>query len=212
MAVSKRVRASGLVAAAETAEAQSTADAIKEALKARCGWFTCSLEEEKIVSRIVQCWLAATVVMFSSWVHAEGVGGKCTLELTKQEAMSIPDRDGHILSFVAFQCKNTSSALGDFMDGATFSSWGTGDLTNGTGQTTGYAHLAKGADSTTSRWTGSVVTTPGKDGSPRTVHVGHWNFIGGTGKYKGATGGGVFSCPFISATQCAFEWSGDLGR
>lgn len=142
--------------------------------------------------------------------QAQTIAGKCKLQFTKAETMPQPDGPAHMLMLFSATCPNENVGKSDFMTGGTFMSHGYADLTAGSGPSNGYSAITKGGDELFSRWEGRVQSFVAADGSMRTGFVGTWNSYKSTGRLAGRKAGGVFTCYYVSPTECMLDWSGDL--
>jgi hypothetical protein len=142
--------------------------------------------------------------------QAQTIAGKCKLQFTKAETMPQPDGPAHMLMLFSATCPNENAGKSDFMAGATFISHGYADLVAGSGPSRGYTAITKGGDEMYSRWEGRVQSFVAADGSMRTGFVGTWESYRTAGRLSGRKAGGVFTCYYVSATECMLDWSGDL--
>jgi hypothetical protein len=135
-------------------------------------------------------------------VSAESISGqgKCTYKPT---SANIANTDGYAVMLSETTC--TSS--GGFIQEATVSNPEIANLHQGNGENSGYYTITNGVDSTIAKWSGKV-TTVIKDGNPMTSSKGQWEYVGGTGKYKGIKGKGEFNSYFTSPTEYTVDWKG----
>lgn len=160
-------------------------------------------------------WRTLAALVFAAAVQpgfaqAETIAGKCKLQFTKTEVMPQLDGPGHVLILFSATCPNENAGKSDFMAGATFVSHGFADLTAGSGPSRGYVALSKGGDEMYTRWEGRVQSYAAADGSMRTGFVGTWESYKVTGRLSGRKAVGVFTCHYVSATECMLDWSADL--
>ena len=120
-----------------------------------------------------------------------------------QTTASMPDRANHALGLV--EIGGTQTSTDAQWDGAAITYWGTADLIDGSGIQRGY-FLNVHADG--ARDCGSFdgkITTAGE----QVTLDGTWQYIGGTGKFKGITGKGTYHGRMVSPTAVQTEWQGE---
>lgn len=92
------------------------------------------------------------------------------------------------------------------LDGATVQWTETATLTNGQGPVEGLITFTTPTGTTSSAYRGTVTT----DASGRVTATGTYRDKSSTGEFAGVTGSGTFSLAYISKTEFAGEWKGDV--
>jgi len=159
--------------------------------------------------------IAAVVLLGISQIvvaETEVVAGQFTASYAKQEALPIPDSQGHVLMLGEATGSNASTNGSDYMDGAAIVNQEILDLMQGNGPHSGYVTMSKDGEQTVTRWEGKVTTTLNKDGSPNTTFKGVWQKVAGTGQYADFTGSGTYQGYFTSETDYTVDWKGKLKK
>jgi hypothetical protein len=153
--------------------------------------------------------VALALGLGSASVMAEDVAGTFTVKYVKQDALPIPDEQGHVIIQGQAEGKNQNTSGTEYMKGAKVTQIEQADLVRGNGPHEGYAIMNDGANQTFTKWEGNV-TTVMKEDQPLTSFEGTWRKIDGTGKYKGVSGEGTYTGHFIAKDQYVVEWTGEL--
>ncbi len=138
------------------------------------------------------------------------VAGQFKATYAKQEALPIPDGEGHMLILGEAHGSNTSTGKVSYMDGAQIVNKEIDDLFRGNGPHSGYVTMSKNGEETVTKWSGNVTTVLNKDGTPNTTMKGSWEKVSGTGKYKEVAGTGKYSGYFTSHKDYVVDWDGHL--
>ncbi len=156
----------------------------------------------KINQHVIIATIFAGFYLSTINANAESVAGqgKCTYKPT---IANVANTDGYAMML----SETTCASSGGFIDGATALNPEVANLHQGTGDHSGYYTITNGIDSTIAKWAGHVNTVM-KDGNPMTTFKGQWEYVGGTGKYKGIKGKGDYNGYFTSATEYTVDWKG----
>ena len=127
--------------------------------------------------------------------------------VVSQTVMPIGDHPGHEIGVIRhLEFDNSSTA--DF-DAIAYDVVETTDYTAGNGTHRGYrVSIVPGEDRLSSAYEGTTraVTRPGA--APDITFEGKWWFTGGTGKFRGITGGGTYKGQ-AGPAGVTWEWQGD---
>jgi hypothetical protein len=154
----------------------------------------------------------AIALFLPAAVHAGGtaVAGQFTGSYTKQEALPVPQAEGHVLILGEASGRNVGRDGTRYMDGASIVNREIADLLQGNGPHRGYVTMRLGGDETVTRWNGHVTTTLNRDGTPNITFAGTWEKVRGNGMYRDGSGTGSYQGYFTSQTEYFVEWSGHL--
>jgi hypothetical protein len=130
--------------------------------------------------------LAIGVVGWRPAADSARVGGEFNGRVVQHDTIGFGDTPGHVLALNQAKGTNRSTGATDYMDGADIVNSELSDLTMGTGTHQGYIVMAKGADSSFTRWSGKVTTRLGADKSPVTTFEGSWTKLRGTDAIPGS--------------------------
>ena len=128
--------------------------------------------------------------------------GSFTGQITMQTAIRLTDQPNHDMSLA--EVSGTQKSSDARWNGGAIKYWGVTDLLDGKGTQTGYfttEHGDKGRDFGT--FEGKATTAGGQ-----MVVEGSWKFTGGTGEFKGLSGGGTFKTKPTSPTDLECSWQG----
>jgi hypothetical protein len=159
--------------------------------------------------------LKAAVLVFSlfsitAMAGNTNVAGQFKATYAKQEALPIPDGEGHMLLLSEAHGSNTSTGKVSYMDGAQIVNKEILDLIQGNGPHSGYVTMSKDGQETVTKWSGKVTTVLNKDGTPSTTFKGNWEKVSGTGKFQATKGSGDYSGYFTSQKDYVVDWDGYL--
>jgi hypothetical protein len=131
------------------------------------------------------------------------ISGSFTGRTTMQSTAAIPDSDGHQLGLVEVEGPQKSSD--PLWSDARITYWGSADLVAGNGPQRGY-WMNRHANGETDWGTfeGKIITT-----GTQTSMEGTFKWAGGTGKFKGISGGGDYKGRFPSLTEVTNDWDGE---
>ena len=131
------------------------------------------------------------------------ISGTFTGRATMQASAAIPDTDGHELSLAEVEGPNQRSD--PLWSNVRITYWGGADLVAGNGPQRGY-WLNRHANGETDRgsFEGKIITAGGQ-----TTMEGTWKYTGGTGTFKGISGGGKYKGRFTSPTEVINDWDGE---
>jgi hypothetical protein len=136
------------------------------------------------------------------------VSGRHIMTMTQQQSI-VGDRSGHVLMLSEAKGTNESTGSTTWMQGSTLLSVGTADLVFGSGSQQGYIVEVENGDTAYARWSGMVTTVLSKEKVPITTFGGQWTKFGGSGRFKGLSGAGIYKGRFTSPTEYTMEWSGE---
>ncbi len=131
------------------------------------------------------------------------ISGTFTGRATVQTSAVIPDTEGHELSLA--EVEGPQKCSDPLWSAVRITYWGSADLVAGNGPQRGYwmnRHANGETDSGT--FEGKITTASG--------HVsmeGTWKYTGGTGKFKGISGGGKYKGRFTSPSEVINDWHGE---
>ena len=130
------------------------------------------------------------------------MNGSFAGKITKQTAFPLTDQPNHEMSLA--EVAGTQKASDPLWDGNSITYWGVTDLLDGQGTQRGYytnVHGDKGRD-----W-GSFEGKVSLLGGMPSVE-GTWKINGGSGDFKGISGGGTFKTKMTSPTELECSWEG----
>ncbi len=154
--------------------------------------------------------LAIGIVAWSAAADSAKVAGEFNGRVVQHDTIGFGDTPGHVLALNQARGTNRNTGATDYMDGADIVNSELSDLTLGTGMHQGYIVMAKGPDSTFTRWSGKVTTRLAADKTPITTFEGTWTKLRGTGRYTGIKGTGQYKGHMTSPTEYAIQWSGEI--
>jgi hypothetical protein len=131
------------------------------------------------------------------------ITGTFSGKIRGQAATAISYQDNHILALVAVAGpQKTADPLWQNVE---IAYWGSSDLVNGSGPQSGYwcNHHANG-DRDWGTFEGKVITS-----GQQVTMQGTYKWTGGTGKFKGISGGGTYKGHFPSPTDVVNNWEGE---
>lgn len=132
----------------------------------------------------------------------QNVTGSFSGRTTAQSTISLPDTPDHSLNLTEVQGLQKSSDPN--WNDAKITYWSTVDLVAGQGAQRGYfVNQHADGDSDYGAFEGKVAITA----SGGTIE-GTWKYTGGTGKFKGLTGGGTYKGRLTSAVEVENAWEG----
>jgi len=132
--------------------------------------------------------------------------GKSTA-IVSETKMYPGGKPGHEITLLNFLGLD-NSADPDF-NNIQVNSIGISDYIAGTGTSKGYRTVTHpGGDNTFASYEGMTKTVMKSDGSSDTTFEGKWWFTGGTGKFKGISGGGTYNGK-ITGEGYAYQWEGE---
>jgi hypothetical protein len=130
------------------------------------------------------------------------VSGSFSGNVKVQTALAVSDQSNHELNVA--EIDGTQKSTDEKWNDAQITYWGVTDIVDGKGSQRGYFvndHGESGRDWGT--FEGKVAT----NGAKITV-AGKYQFIGGSGKFKGLTGGGNFETTMSSPREVVATWQG----
>ena len=130
------------------------------------------------------------------------VSGSFSGNVKVQTALAVSDQSNHELNVA--EIGGTQNSTDEMWNNSAITYWGITDLVAGKGSQRGYFvndHGESGRDWGT--FEGNVAT----NGAKITV-AGKYQFIGGSGKFKGLTGGGNFETTMSSPREVVATWQG----
>jgi len=134
---------------------------------------------------------------------ATKVTGNFSGKIKTQAAATLFHDDNRALTLVEVAGIQTSSD--PLFNGAKITYWGTSDLQNGNGPQKGYwCNERTDGDRDWGTFEGKVTAS-----GQQVTMEGTFKFTGGTGKFKGITGGGTYKGHFPSATDVVDQWEGE---
>ncbi|MFQ5660985.1 MAG: hypothetical protein ACE5GZ_11200 [Gammaproteobacteria bacterium] len=137
------------------------------------------------------------------------ITGKFSQSYSKQEALPIPQAQGHVIMLTESQGSNSSTNGSAYMDGAKVVISEIVDLDRGNGPHQGYVtQTMPNGDETVTHFDGKVTTTMTAEGQPNTTFKGNWKAIRGTGQYSGIKGSGTYVGRFTSEKDYVVDWKG----
>ena len=139
----------------------------------------------------------------------EEIAGQYKQAYTKQEALPVPQAQGHVIMLTQSKGTGKSTNGSAYMDGAQVVISEIADISQGNGPHSGYVTqtMANG-DETVTRFSGRITTTLTPEGQPNTTFAGRWENVSGSGQYTGITGSGAYNGHFISENEYVVDWSG----
>jgi hypothetical protein len=121
---------------------------------------------------------------------------------TSQMTISLPDAFNHDLSLL--EVRGVQKSTDQHWDNAKITYWGTADLIAGNGPQRGYfVNEHADGDRDFGTFEGKIITTGGE-----IAIDGNWKYTGGTGKFRGLTGGGTYKGRMTSPTEVENTWQG----
>jgi hypothetical protein len=130
------------------------------------------------------------------------VSGSFSGRATSQTTLVLHDAPNHEMNLAGIAGRQKSSD--ENWNNATITYWGIADLVGGSGPQRGYfVNEHADGDRDFGTFEGKVVTTGGQ-----VTIEGAWKYEGGTGKFKGLTGGGTYKGRFVSAVEVENTWEG----
>lgn len=123
-------------------------------------------------------------------------------KIRMQAAVELTDQPNHQMNLA--EVAGTQKASDERWNGDPITYWGVTDVLDGKGVQSGYFttdHGEKGRDFGT--FEGKVTATGGQMSIE-----GNWKFTGGTGEYRGVSGGGTFTTKMTSPTDLDCSWKG----
>lgn len=153
------------------------------------------------------------VLVGLAWLPAHSgtrIAGTVKLTADSQHVATVADGPMHALSLVQTRGSNTNTGETDYMPGARVTNVETSDLQQGNGPHQGYITFASAADTTISRWNGTVSTVLGADQRPVTTFKGKWTMVAGTGRYRTARATGTYEGRMDSAREYTVDWEGQM--
>jgi len=129
--------------------------------------------------------------------------GSFSGKIRTQAAAALFHEDNHALTLV--EVAGTQKSPDPLWNGARITYWGTADLVNGNGPQKGYwCNERADGDHDWGTFEGKITTS-----DQQASMEGTFRFTGGTGKFKGLTGGGKYKGHFPSAVDVVNEWDGE---
>lgn len=158
-----------------------------------------------IVTAVLSLGLGATASLAAS----TKIAGQFKQTYVKQEALPVPQSQGHVIMLTQSDGKGTNTNGSDYMDGAKVVIQEIADLNRGNGPHNGYVtQTMPNGDETVTSFEGKVTTGLTEDGQPRTTLQGSWKKVSGTGQYEGIQGSGTYEGYFTSEKDYVVDWSG----
>ena len=154
--------------------------------------------------------LTAATLATTPHTNRVQVSGVFSMKVGQRHALPIADSAGPVLLLTESSGTHRSTGPTEYMNGARAISREIADLTLGNGPHQGYITESLGADTSVTRWQGTVVTKVGADQQPRTSFEGTWSEVSGTGKYKGVSGSGRYKGRMSSPTEYTVEYDGEI--
>lgn len=158
---------------------------------------------------VLMFWLLGSTLQ-SQNVYAEKkkVTGTGTLvTILSQTKMYPGDVPKHVVT-VTTRLDTDKSPNPDF-DNSQVTLMGVSDYTAGTGVHRGYRSVVMpSGDKWYAGYEGMTKTVPKEGEFPQTTFEGKWWFTGGTGMFKGVTGGGTYKGQ-VTKTGVTYDWEGE---
>jgi hypothetical protein len=117
--------------------------------------------------------------------------------------------EGHMLALGEMRGTNQNTSASDFFADASAVNVETADLMQGNGTHQGYYTMRNGGDAVTAKWHGAVTTVLGPNQQPHTSFKGTWEYIQGTGRYRGIEGSGLYEGEFLTQDRYLVRWQGE---
>ena len=138
------------------------------------------------------------------------VRGTFTMKYDQQFGAPVGDAPDHVIYGFVASGTNQGMGAGDPLEGAKSTHVLQGELTRGNGPQAGYSIKWIGADSIVDKVEGTMRTTVGTDGKPRTTGSGTYQMIRGTGKFAGAKAKGTWTSRTTGPDSYVVDWSGEF--
>jgi hypothetical protein len=131
------------------------------------------------------------------------ISGSSTGRARVQTSAAIPDAANHELSLA--EVEGPQKCSDPLFADARITYWGTADLMAGSGPQRGYwiNHHANG-ETDWGTYEGQISTSGGQ-----VTMEGTYKWTGGSGKFKGISGGGKYKARFTSPTEVINDWQGE---
>ena len=131
------------------------------------------------------------------------ITGQFSGKVRGQAMVTVAHQENHILMVVGVH--GPQKTADPLWQNVRISYWGTSDLVNGSGPQSGYwCNTHANGDRDWGTFEGKI-TTSGQQVSME----GTYKWTGGTGKFKGITGGGTYKGHFPSPTDVVNDWQGE---
>ena len=124
-------------------------------------------------------------------------------KIRTQAAAALSHEDNHALTLI--EVAGPQKSPDPLWEGARITYWGTSDLVNGSGSQCGYwCNEHPDGDRDWGTFEGKITTS-----GQQVTMEGMWKYTGGTGRFKGISGGGKYKGYFPSATDVVNNWEGE---
>ena len=161
------------------------------------------------LSVLVTILIAVFTTMPAMAEYSRISGAFKSVKYTKQEAIPVPQTQGHIIMLTNAATMNTDTSDTGFMNGANVVISEIVDLDKGTGPSNGYVTFTmNNGDEIVCKINGNISTTMSADGQPHTGFSGKWSYISGKGKYTNITGSGNYQGHFVAQDEFVVDWNG----
>ena len=130
------------------------------------------------------------------------MAGSFSGSVKMQSTVALSDQSNHSLNLA--ETSGTQKSRDKNWNNSAITYWGITDLVGGEGSQTGYFVNAHGGGD---RDWGTFEGRAAASGAEMTVE-GTWQFTGGSGKFKGLTGGGTFKTTLGAAGAVEAAWQG----
>ena len=147
--------------------------------------------------------------MPTAQMTAVKISGTGELKYTKRETVEVPGQEGHVLMVGESHGRNRNTGSDEFFTNAETVVVEMTDFRQGRATQQGYISMTKGGDSALSRWQGFATSTPVPNKQPKLSVRGTWEFIHGTGRYRGVQGGGTYEGEFVDEDRYVLRWEGE---
>lgn len=173
-----------------------------------------------IVLRAVAMALCAATLLwwaggFSDAVASESMSGTAIFLVTPATRIPLSAiDDDHVVVHAAERGTQLEFNGSDLLKNCSLLRTSTCDLVRGRGNCFGY-HIFESSDGDRllAKYSGVLLPDTNKDKkSPEDVLRGTWVFVKGSGKFANIKGGGSYRGRYLSATEYALEWNGELIR
>ena len=159
-------------------------------------------------STIILVLFAGSFFMPGRAVAQNNVSGQLTMSYTQMDSMAVRDAAGHNVSLNRSEGDNVSIGETMFMNNAHTVNLDYNDLEMGSGPHQGYLTFTQGDDKVIVKWRGKVTTTMSDEKTPIISFAGTFEFVFGSGKYKGISGDGTYNGQSISKSKYTVDWEG----
>ena len=152
---------------------------------------------------------------FSNAVAGESVSGKAVFLITPATRIPLGSpEDDHVMVHSSERATQLEFNGSDLLKNCSLLRTSTCDLVRGRGNCFGY-HIFESSDGDRllAKFSGVLLPESVSDKKPpEAVMRGTWIYVKGSGKFANGKGGGSYRGRYLSTTEYALEWSGELVR